>query len=42
MKDCFERKRKKKQIFKIRTKVKAGAYLGITLSAGSGDITTRP
>ena len=41
MKDCFTRKKKKKQIFKIRTKVKAGAYLGITFSAGSGGIATR-
>ena len=40
MKGC-SKKEKKKQIFKIRTKVKAGVYLGLTFSGGSGGISTR-
>jgi hypothetical protein len=41
MKGCSKSEKKKKQIFKIRTKVKAGVYLGLTFSGGSGGVSTR-
>jgi hypothetical protein len=40
MKGCSKREKKSTQIFKIHTKVKAGAHLGITLSAGAGGVST--
>ena len=40
MKNCSKSEKKKKQVFKVRTKVKAGAYLGITFSGGPGGIVT--
>jgi hypothetical protein len=41
MKGFSKTEKKKKKIFKIRTKVKAGVYLGLTFSGGSGGISTR-
>jgi len=41
MKARSKTEKKKKKIFKMRTKVKAGVYLGLTFSGGSGSIVPK-